>query len=576
LRPNTVQLVASAGAIVYRGEGGIVRITAAFMRSVVLRAALGLPVVALCSTAVGFTAVGLPSVAWAQPAPPPADEAEPPAKPKPAEPDKPKAGEGAKAGSDDGNKRPEWGLSGREDGDTVSPWEKDGPKPKVEGEGGEVKGSSQVSDTVSPWAKGERGSAPAGKEVRDTVSPWDLDTAGVSANRERVPAEVDARVDVRMGDSTARWPRDPQVRGGIYDRPYLLRVGTDGTAVAVGGYAHMLGDYEVLANSSDGFSFEARSLHLFIASRIADRVRFSAELGFDHGGQDIGVELAAADIMLHEAFNIRGGIILSPIGKFNLAHDAPRYNIVDRPLVSTQIIPSTLSEAGMGVFGALSLGSGNRLTYELYAVSGLGDGIIASEGTRIAEGRHDNRFAADNNGSPAAVGRIALLLPRSERATAELGMSFYGGVYNTFANEDQLRWMNIGAVDADLTIGPLNVRGEVAYANIDLRSGLADIYGSDQFGFYAETTLTLYDNAWWVFERSQVQLTARGEFVDLNLNHRAAERAGDETWRLSVGPAFRPAPETSLRVVYHHDWIADSANRDLRGWGLQFGIATYF
>ena len=43
-----------------------------------------------------------------------------------------------------------------------------------------------------------------------------------------------------------------------------------------------------------------------------------------------------------------------PIGAFNVNHDGPRYEFIERPLVSTEIIPATLSEAGLGVHGRLT------------------------------------------------------------------------------------------------------------------------------------------------------------------------------------------------------------------------------
>ena len=41
------------------------------------------------------------------------------------------------------------------------------------------------------------------------------------------------------------------------------------------------------------------------------------------------------DFEVHPALNFRGGIILSPLGRFNLAHDSPANELTDRPLVST-------------------------------------------------------------------------------------------------------------------------------------------------------------------------------------------------------------------------------------------------
>jgi pheromone shutdown-related protein TraB len=85
--------------------------------------------------------------------------------------------------------------------------------------------------------------------------------------------------------------------------------------------------------------------------------------------EEINLETALVDVLFHTAVNLRAGILLSPIGRFNIAHDSPRYDIIERPLVSTEIIPSTLSEVGLGFFGALyptqfdRIYAGHRLDY---------------------------------------------------------------------------------------------------------------------------------------------------------------------------------------------------------------------
>ena len=42
-----------------------------------------------------------------------------------------------------------------------------------------------------------------------------------------------------------------------------------------------------------------------------------------------------------------------PVGKFNLLHDSPLNDLVDRPMVWRMIIPSTWFEAGAGIYGTL-------------------------------------------------------------------------------------------------------------------------------------------------------------------------------------------------------------------------------
>ena len=63
------------------------------------------------------------------------------------------------------------------------------------------------------------------------------------------------------------------------------------------------------------------------------------------------LEYAAIDIRLHPAVTLRAGMLLSPLGRFNLAHDSPLNEFTDRPLVSTEMLGVALSEPGLGAFG---------------------------------------------------------------------------------------------------------------------------------------------------------------------------------------------------------------------------------
>ncbi|MFQ5676746.1 MAG: hypothetical protein ACE5G1_12685, partial [bacterium] len=153
--------------------------------------------------------------------------------------------------------------------------------------------------------------------------------------------------------------KTPDVIGGIYDRPYIARLGGK---IAIGGYAEMNSNFERKEGIEEGLSFEMRRYNIFIYSPVSDRVKLTSELEFEHGTEEIAIETALVDILFHTVINLRTGILLSPLGRFNLVHDGPRYDITDRPLVSTEIIPATLSEIGVGFYGALYLSPFDRLT----------------------------------------------------------------------------------------------------------------------------------------------------------------------------------------------------------------------
>ncbi len=298
--------------------------------------------------------------------------------------------------------------------------------------------------------------------------------------------------------------------------------------------------------------------------------------------EEIKLETALVDLLLATPINLRAGILLSPLGRFNLAHDGPRYNVIDRPLVSTQIIPATLSEVGAGFFGAFYLSAFDRFTYEIYAVNGLSDGVVlgSGEGARIPQGKSTEAFAEDNNGSPACTGRLAY----NPRFGGEFGISFHAGRYNTYQVEgraiDDPRSVRLFALDADYRWRRWHFRGEAALAHIDTPSDHVDndFIAERQRGFYLEGNYTFLRRPLFGMTEAALVWFSRYDSIDLNVGafDKTGENIGDATRRLTTGIAFRPTADTAIRLSYWRQWDYDQFNNLSHSMNVQFGVATYF
>ena len=75
------------------------------------------------------------------------------------------------------------------------------------------------------------------------------------------------------------------VQDAIYDRPFI----TSDFPVALGGYLEGNTNYFSEDGVSEGFSMEFRRFNIFLYSTIIPRVRFLAELEFEHGTEEIGI-----------------------------------------------------------------------------------------------------------------------------------------------------------------------------------------------------------------------------------------------------------------------------------------------
>jgi len=161
----------------------------------------------------------------------------------------------------------------------------------------------------------------------------------------------------------------------VYAKPFVAA-----PKAIVGGYMDIQYRAQSKASIENGYGgitngFDQQRFVPFIYADITEHVKFASELEIEHGirgtsDNEISLEFAHIDYLVKEQVNIRTGILLIPIGKFNLLHDSPLNDLTDRPLVSQLVIPTTMSETGVGLYGTFYPGRTSKLDYELYFSTG--------------------------------------------------------------------------------------------------------------------------------------------------------------------------------------------------------------
>lgn len=359
----------------------------------------------------------------------------------------------------------------------------------------------------------------------------------------------------------------PFVRGGVYDKPFLTRLGGN---TAIGGYAEAHARWEESDGIREEAGFEAKRFNLFTATQVSDFVRIGAELEIEEGGEELKLEYAAIDLRIHPSLTLRGGMILSPLGRFNLSHDAPLNEFTDRPLVSTELLGVALSEPGFGLLGQLGFGRTGRVTFEGYATNGFHDGVITAseDGTRIPLGRGNH---SDANASPALVGRLTV----SPRVGWELGVSAHHGAWNTWHIDgvvvDGRRNLTIAVLDAEMVIGAVTLQGELATASIDVPPGLGGIYATQQRGGYLDVSMPF--GAGWVRAMPASRFTAKLRLDAIDFD---ADQAGQSIRQVSIGVNFRPTRDTALKFDVVRGRSSDEFNIGAQHARLLMSLATYF
>jgi hypothetical protein len=255
----------------------------------------------------------------------------------------------------------------------------------------------------------------------------------------------------------------------VYAKPFV-----SSPKAIVGGYfdiqyrSHRKGALEGYGNGTTN-GFDQQRFVPFIYADITEHVKFASELEIEHGirgtsDNEISLEFAHVDYLVNEPVNIRAGIVLIPIGKFNLLHDSPLNDLTDRPLVSQFVIPSTMSETGAGFYGTFYPGRTSKLDYELYVTTGP-CGYNRDGSPRVSEGSgtknsRQRKCASDDgldiNSGKAVSGRVAF----SPMLGVEVAGSSYYGNQSPFSYNP----LSITAVDWTLQRGPFEIIGEAAWA----------------------------------------------------------------------------------------------------------------
>ncbi len=350
----------------------------------------------------------------------------------------------------------------------------------------------------------------------------------------------------------------------------------------------------------------------FIYADITEHVKFASEIEIEHGiransgENEISLEFAHIDYLVQERLNLRAGILLIPLGKFNLLHDSPLNDLTDRPLVSRLVIPTTMSETGAGLYGTFYPGRTGKLDYEVYVTTGP-CGYVQDGSPRVSEekgtlnSRQRKCFSEDgfdiNNGK-AVSGRLAY----SPMLGVEVGGSGY------FGNQSPTSYnpLSIYAVDWTLQKGPFELIGEAAWAyargnsraipgnTIGFAPGslLTGISGNSGSGIPPQRSSGFYIQGNYHFmpafltklspkrfgEGSTFTAVFRYDRVNTNLDDSNGTGGWGNLQQFSFGLNYRPIEDAVFKISYQYMPMAfnEVTEQRIHNNALVMSVATYF
>lgn len=366
----------------------------------------------------------------------------------------------------------------------------------------------------------------------------------------------------------------------VYNRPFLQ---AGKLPVALGGYVEA--NYQYLSEDgvSEGHQFQMRRLTLFVASTIYKRIKFLSEIEFEDGTKEINIEFASLDIELAPLLNIRGGVVMNPIGSFNQNHDGPKWEFVDRPISATQMLPATWSNVGFGLYGKKYTDNW-VYAYEAYLTNGFDDKIITNSANKTflpASKENRDRFEESFNGSPLFTGKVAV----RNRKIGELGLSYMGGIYNKYEDDglrlDKKRSVRVYAIDFNTTVAKTNtnINAEWAWVNVDVPDTYTEQFGRKQQGGFVDIVQPVLKRPMFGFENAVLNAAVRLEYADWNKGTFTSTggNIADDVFSIVPAISWRPAAQTVIRFNYRYNWQRDIlGNPPSRLAGFQFGFSTYF
>ena len=331
------------------------------------------------------------------------------------------------------------------------------------------------------------------------------------------------------------------------------------SSVTIGGY----GEAFYLNTDNEGKD-EADFLRnvLYFGYRFSDRILFNTEIEIEHA-DEIYLEFAYLDFLFNEHFNVRAGMMLTPLGFVNEVHEPQFFFGNLRPPVETQIIPSTTRENGVGIYGRL----GGQLDYRLYVQNSF-------NGEGISDG---NLRGLRQKGGDAKANDLALTgrVDWNPAAGVTLGASFWSGNMgheDTFNGEEIDMQMNLYDLRAQYRFGGLQLRALYTKATIDdtlpvsIEKDVA--IGDEMEGWYVEAgydIFTLLDDApdrqslypWVRYSEIDTQASIDQDVIDAGYE----KNGKNDRNVVEVGLHYMPHPNVVIKGEVRA-WDSDAEPND--------------
>jgi hypothetical protein len=347
--------------------------------------------------------------------------------------------------------------------------------------------------------------------------------------------------------------QSPQQQQNTADR---LLSSTNISPLTIGGYG------EITYNQPEGDNGEldVQRLVLLFGYKFNDKTQFITEIEFEHVSE-VFVEQAFLQYSLNDNINLRGGLMLVPMGIVNEFHEPTTFNGVERPSVDGSIIPTTWREIGIGLSGKSNEIS---LRYQAY----LFNGFASVNGTKVLGGSNGLRNGRQK-GAKSTINKPNFSAKADYYGIngLRLGLAGYFGRTQAEDDVDMLDGADVGiamvGLDARYTNKRFAARGQFINASLsdteDYNTLNSADLGSRLQGWYLESSYNLLSQdkvqQLWAFLRYEDYDTHAS--VDGSLAKNNAFDRNDITfglsYKLSPGSVFKADYQIKSNEVSNSD-----------------------
>jgi len=272
--------------------------------------------------------------------------------------------------------------------------------------------------------------------------------------------------------------------------------------LTIGGYGNIDYNQPIDNNIRQNGKLDVHRLVMLFGYHFNSQTSLITEIEYEHV-TEVYIEQAFLNHRINPKLNLRGGLMLTPMGITNEYHESPTFNGVERPLIDKYLAPTTWREIGAGISGNLPSLS---MKYQAYLMNGFNsyDGTSKLSGTYgLRKGRQ--KGAKSFASYPNFAGKIEHygILGLNLGASAYIGKTqstLYDGIDKSndaaMAKADS-SVIGVAMLGLDMRYrkGGAQFKGQLYYTSLSnteeynhftAESGQPNDLGSEMFGFYFE------------------------------------------------------------------------------------------